>query len=240
MHARLLPICAAAVLAAALGACSSSGGGGDSGGANGTSAAAPVNARARQSLKLYNDLRAKGSYALAAPIGEGVVKRHPGSAAAKEIQRTLADTQKRAAAINETRRLAGLWLYQSGEQSGGTQHTASLKPSQPASARDHIELVLRRHSDWGQSVYLYDHGGKGFVCKGHCTLQARFDGEPRKLDAFRPQTHDPAIFIQHDKRFIAALEKAKVIEITVQPRDGASETLKFEVSGFDPARWPKL
>lgn len=227
----------AVVLALTLGGCSAGGSA-----SNQAAGAAPSQAEARtqKSLELYRGLLAKHDYALAAPIGAGVVKRAPDSAAAKEIERTLADTQKRAAAINETRRLQALWLYQSGTQSGGKQNTASLAPSHPASFHDRVQLVLRRHSDWGQSVYLYDHGGKGFVCKGHCRLALSWDGKPAAhASAFLPQTSDPALFIQHDKRFLAAMAQAHKLTIKVHMKDGSTPTLEFEVSGFEPAKWPE-
>lgn len=225
-----------AVLACALGACSS---GSSSSQASGAAAAPQTHPKAQKSLKLYRGLLAKHEYALAAPIGSGTVKRYPDSAAAKEINRTLADTQKRADAINDARRLKALWLYQSGTQSGGQQNTASIDPSKPSSAHGRIQLVLRRHSDWGQSVYLYDHGGNGFVCQDKCRLSVSWDDKPaKKIAAFLPETSDPAIFIEHDKRFLARMEKAKTVTIDVRMKDGSTPSLEFEVSGFDPDKWP--
>lgn len=226
-----------AVLGCVLGACSS---GSSSSQTSGAAATKQVNPQAQKNLELYRGLMAKHEYTLAAPIGAGAVKRYPGSAAAKEIELTLADTQKRADAINKVRRLKVLWLYQSGTQSGGQQNTASIDPSKPASAHGRIQLVLRRHSAWGQSVYLYDHGGNGFVCKGKCRLSVTWDDEPaQKIAAFLPQTSDPAIFIEHDKRFLAKMEKAKTVTIDVHMKDGSTPALEFEVSGFDPDKWPK-
>jgi hypothetical protein len=220
----------------ALAACSS-----QDGASTAPAASAPtVNPRDAADLELYRKLLAKGSYELAAPIGAGVVARSPGGVAAQEIKKTLADAQAKAEAINEKRRLEALWLYQSGEQSGGTQNTASIYPDKPALAHDRIRLILRRHSDWGQSAYLYDTGNAGFVCKGRCKLPLKIDGKDAKpLVSYRPDTGEPAIFIDHDVAFVAMLEKAHTLDIDVEMKDHGAQTLHFEVGGFDPAQWPE-
>jgi hypothetical protein len=122
---------------------------------------------------------------------------------------------------------------------GGTQSTAAIYSSEP-SGNDAVRLVLRRHSDWGQSVFLFG-SGKGFVCKGNCLIPATFDGKPRKLRAYRPDGGEPAVFIRDDKAFIDALEKAKKITMDVVLQDGDKhETLTYEVAGFDPSKWQKV
>ncbi len=201
---------------------------------------ATENPRAQQDLALYEKLRERDQFELAAPIGEGVLQRAPNSAAAAEIRKTLPDTQTKANEINEKNRLAQLWLYQSGEQSGGQQNTATLHPSRPASDHDRIRLILRRHSDWGQSSYLYDRKDLGFVCKGQCELALKVDGEPAKpLKASLPDTKDPAMFIDNDKRLLKLLETAIDLEITVNVKGEGERTLFFEAGGFDPERWPE-
>lgn len=196
--------------------------------------------RAQDDLKLYQGLIAKGSFELAAPIGEGVLQRAPDSAAAAEIRETLPEAQAKAKEINNQRRLANLWLYQANEQSGGQQTTATLYPSRPASAHNRIRLVLRRHTDWGQSVYLYDTGNEGFICKGTCNVALKIDGEPATaLEASLPDTSDPAMFIDSDKRLLQLLETAKTLELTANIKGIGSENLYFEVGGFDPERWPE-
>lgn len=201
---------------------------------------APVNTPQQASdLQLYQTLVARKQYELAAPIGAGVIERSPASPAAAEIRKTLADTQAKAKVINDERRLAGLWLYQTGEQSGGTQHTATIYPSTPAWANGRIRLILRRHSDWGQSVYFYDTGDAGFVCKSHCKLALKVDGkDARALDGYLPETGEPAMFIDHDPAFVKLMESAKTLDITVHPKGRDAAPLHFEVAGFDAAQWP--
>lgn len=199
--------------------------------------AAPA-AQGEKELALYRTLREQGSWEYAAPIGTEIVQRFPGSAAATEVAATLAETQARAEQAVTQRRLRGLWSYQSGTESGGSQVSASIYSDAPAGA-ERVRLVLRRHSDWGQSVYLYG-SGKGFVCRGDCTITARFDGKVRKLKAYRPDTGEPALFIADDKDFIARLEKARVIELDLVEQGRGERHLAFEVGGFEAAKFPAL
>lgn len=229
-----LPMVLATVLL--LGACSQS----SSPASSSRGSAQQQDPRSQEDLKLYQDLRAKGSYELAAPIGEGVIARAPDSPAAAEIRKTLADSQAKAKHINNTRRVQNLWLYQSGEESGGRQNTATLYPSRPADAHQRIKLILRRHSNWGQSAYLYDGDNQGFVCKGTCRLPLKVDGKDAKpLKASLPDTKDPAMFIDNDKRLLKLLESARTLDITVDVKGTGKRSLYFEVSGFDPERWPE-
>lgn len=200
-----------------------------------------VNAKAREDLAMYDGLVKSESWTLAAPIGEGIVKRWPQSDAAGEVRKTLADVQAKAAKINETRRLEALWMYQTGEQDGGAQSTASIHPSQPASEAGRIQLILRRHADWGESAYLYDNSGRGFVCPGRCSVSIAIDGgESESMDADLPDTGDPALFLEEYDRLGKILAQAETLDITVGIAGAKDTTLRFEVAGFDPARWKPL
>ena len=186
----------------------------------------------RQLVRIHND-------EMATTMGENIVQKYPGSAAAREVQQTLPAISKRYHENAEKNRLAGLWLYQVSPMAGGTQSTAVIYASRPADAGK-VRLVLRRHTAWGQNAFLFG-SGKGFVCKGTCTLPATVDGKEVGIKAFRPTSGEPALMISDDKRFIAMLEKARTIAITVTPADsGRSEPLVYEVGGFDPAKWLPL
>jgi hypothetical protein len=195
-------------------------------------------ADAAKKLALYNAMLNDHRDDLAAPIGEEIVSDYPNTPAAAEVQKTLPGIQAKAKAKAEADRLAGLWQYLTGMQSGGKQITASITSSKP-SGEAAVRLILRRHSKWGQSVYLFG-SGRGFVCKGECAVPMRFDGKPEKWKAYLPKTGEPALFIEDDSRFIRAMEKAGVIEMDVVTRDHGKETLTFEVGGFDPAKFPEL
>jgi len=185
----------------------------------------------RQLLRIHNDQ-------MAASMGEDIVQRFPGSAAAKEVQQTLPEVEKRWNENSEKARLAALWQYQVAPMAGGTQSTAAIYNSQPADV--HVRLVLRRHTSWGQSAFLFS-DGHGFVCKGNCTVAAKFDGKPHAIKAYAPSTGEPALMIRDDKAFIALLEKTKKISLDVTMQDGEKKvSLLYEVGGFVPDQWQPL
>lgn len=200
--------------------------------------AAANDAAAASDLKLYQDMLAQHAEDQAAPVGQEILQKYPGTSAAAEVQKTLAQVEATAKSKAEHARLASLWYYQTANVDGN-QSTASTY-SEPRSANS-TRLVLRRHVKWGQSVYLFaPDGSKGFVCKDLCNVVTRFDGKRETWKAYLPKTGEPAMFIKDDKRFIAAMQKAKVIEMDVTTRDQGKETLKFEVGGYDPSKFTPL
>ncbi|WP_300614727.1 hypothetical protein [Dokdonella sp.] len=192
----------------------------------------------KKELELYRQLLEQKSYELAAPIGAEIVQKFPQSDAAKEVQQTLADITAKAGEDAARRRLERLWSYQASKESGAEQIHASIYSSDVA-ADARVRLILRRHAEWGQSVYLFG-SGKGFECKGLCSLDASFDDKPTKLAAYLPDTGEPAIFIKDDKAFIAKMAAAKVFTVKVTEKGKAPRTLKFEVGGYDASKFPPL
>ena len=183
----------------------------------------------RQLVRIHND-------EMAVAMGHTILERYPGSAAAQEVQQSLPGIEARYKADLEKRRLAALWLYQVSPMAGGTQSTASLNSLLP-SGNNAIRLVLRRHNQWGQSVFLFG-TGHGFSCKGTiCTIPATFDGKPHPLKAYLPQTGEPAIFIKDDDAFIAALAKTGKIDMQPTLKDGGQQEVIFETGGFDASKW---
>ena len=186
----------------------------------------------RQLLRIHNDQ-------MAATLGQDIVQRFPDSAAAKEVQQTLPEVEQRWKENSEKARLAALWQYQVAPMAGGTQSTAATYNSRPIGV--HVRLVLRRHTSWGQSAFLFNDGRGGFVCKGECTIAAKFDDKTRAIKAYAPSTGEPALMIRDDKGFIAALEKAKKISLPVTLQDGEKKVeLVYEVGGFVPDQWQPL
>jgi hypothetical protein len=199
-------------------------------------AAAPDESASK--LATYQKLVDLHNDALAVPVGEEIVSRYPDSAAAAEVGKTLPALKQRAQAAAETSRLAGLWLYQTSPMEGGTQNTATIYSSKPA-GEDRVRLVLRRHSAWGQSVFLFG-SGKGFKCAGNCKIEASFDGKPHPLTGFLPPTGEPAMFIKNDPAFIAALPKVKKITMDIVSAERGKQTVLFEVGGYDPDKFPPM
>jgi hypothetical protein len=185
----------------------------------------------RQMLQMKND-------EMASELGQEIVQHFPNSDAAKEVQQTLPEVEQRWKETSEKRRLAALWTYQVGPMEGGTQSTASLYSTRPGGDRA-IRLVLRRHTKWGESVFLFG-SGHGFVCKGNCVIQAQFDDKSHPLRAFLPTTGEPAIFIRDDKPFIDALAKTRRMTMDVEMQDGGKQEVVFETGGYDPSKWTEL
>ena len=232
---RLLPVSVAITAFMLMSACSQQA---PAPAASASAQATANDAAAARELKLYQDMLAQNAEGLAAPVGKDILQKYPGTPAAAEVQKTLAQVEAAAKSKAEHARLASLWYYQTANVDGN-QSTASTY-SEPRSAHS-TRLVLRRHVKWGQSVYLFaPDGSKGFVCKDLCNLVTRFDGKRETWKAYLPKTGEPAMFIKDDKRFIAAMQKAKVVEMDVTTRDQGNETLKFEVGGYDPSRFAPM
>ncbi|MGN6329998.1 MAG: hypothetical protein ACTHL5_13820 [Rhodanobacter sp.] len=194
---------------------------------------------ASANLDTYRQLLRIGNDEMAVSMGKDIVRRFPQSAAAAEVQKTLPEIEKRYRETSEKNRLARLWLYQVAPMQGGTQSTATIQSSKPG-GDDSVRLILRRHTDWGQSVFLFG-AGAGFVCRGNCTINATFDGKPARIKAFAPPSGEPALMIRDDKHFLSLLEGASKVTMDVTLVDGEKkETLLYEVGGFDPAKWQKL
>lgn len=204
-------------------------------------AAAQRAAQAQQELKLYHEVLARHDVQVAASLGREIEQRYAGTPAASEVGRTLPAIAAEAAKLAHAQRLAALWDYQTGvPMEGGTQNTASINDTRSDGSQGNIQLILRRHSAWGQSVYLYGQA-PGFVCKSLCRIELRVDGgKPQAWTAYLPPTGEPALFIKDDRRFISTLEKAQVIELHVDLKQSGVRTLKYEVGGFKPASFPPL
>jgi len=186
----------------------------------------------QQLIKLHND-------GPAVQLGHEIVDRYPDTPAAAEVKKTLDGLETNYKATTETNRLAALWLYQTSPMQGGTQSTATIQSSRPTGEQT-VRLILRRHTDWGQSVFLYATTGKGFVCKGDCSLKATFDGKPKTLKAFRPPTGEPALLFRNDAQFLKDLAKTKRLTIDVVTISRGETTLTFETGGFAPDKWTAL
>lgn len=186
----------------------------------------------RQLLKLHND-------GPAVQLGHEIVDNYPDTPAAAEVGKTLAELESGYKAASEKTRLSALWLYQTSPMQGGTQSTATITSSRP-SGEESVRLILRRHTAWGQSVFLYATAGKGFVCKGDCTLKATFDGKAKAIKAFRPPTGEPALLFRNDVAFLKDLAKTKRLTIDVVTVSRGETTLTFETGGFDNDKWTPL
>lgn len=199
-----------------------------------TAPSASTQAAAKEELELYRQLLAAQKFPQAVLIAHDIIRKYPGTPASAEVKQALPELEARA----EHEKLAALWLYQTNDQDG-LQYTATIYSSQPSGLDNRVQLVLRRHAGWPQSVYLYGHG-RGFVCKRVCDLAMQVDGRREVWKAYLPTTGEPALIIQDDQRFIAMLPKAKLIEMDVITQDHGPETLQFQVGGYDASKFLAL
>ncbi len=195
-------------------------------------------AAAAQKLEMFHKLMKMKQPQLAVSIGEEILRKYPHSKAAAELADTLPKLKAKAEAQAEKTRLANLWLYQVSPMAGGTQSTATIGNSEPHDVK--ANLILRRHSDWGTSAYLYADREKGFVCKGECTVKVRFDGKVHAFKAVTPDGGRPALMFRHPKDFIRLLEKAGKVSIPVTIQGKGKQELVYETGGFNPDKWKPL
>ncbi len=205
---------------------------------------AALEAKANNELKLYEQMRASGSWDLATPLGDELLKQYPGTAAAAQARTTIDDVHAKAASQRETRRLQRLWTYNAVAEGSGTQYTAALVSRQALKGADakkvaRIRLILRQHPQWGQSVYLLLDNATFDCHKGCASLPVRFDdAKAVPMKATIPPTGEPALFIDDDKGFIARIQKTRTVSIDVPIKGVGDETVEFEVGGYDPAKLP--
>ena len=225
------------IWAMAVGACSQTP---DAPAVDPAAAARAKQASAGKELALYEQMRTGGSPDVAASVGDEILKKYAGTAAADQVQKTIGEVKERAAQQAETRRLARLWSYASGAQTGGTQYTAAIESKMAPAPGIRARLVLRQHPQWGQSVYLLLDKTSAFDCsKGCTTLAVAFDGAPaQRMKSLVPPTGEPAVFIEDDKGFIARMQKAQTVSIDVSIKGVGARTLLFEVGGYDATRLP--
>lgn len=193
-------------------------------------------AAAERSVKTYRELLRIPNDAMTVTLGHDILDKYPDTAAATEVQKTLPAIEQRYKVQSKKQRLDRLWLYQVSPMEGGTQSTAAIENSKPASG-EKVRLILRRHSEWGLNVFFYG-SGHGFECKGNCHLPMTVDGKQQKLKVYAPKSGEPALMISDSKAFIAMLKKAQSISVQVTPVDsGRKQTLVYEVAGFDADKW---
>ncbi len=195
-------------------------------------------AAANEKLGMFKQMMDMGRKDLAASIGDEIVTRYPDSKAAAEVGKQLPKLKADVQADAESSRLANLWLYQVSPMAGGTQSTATIGNSGPDDIK--ANLILRRHSDWGTSAYLYADQEKGFVCKGECTVRVQFDGKEHAFKAVTPDDGRPALMFRHEKDFIQRLEKAGKVSVPVTIQGKGKQVLVYETGGFNAEKWKPL
>jgi hypothetical protein len=165
----------------------------------------------------------------------------PAARPAPKIDPARAAAEQAAAEMN---RLRGLWTYQDVTLKEGVQHSAStysrtvpVEEGEIAPIPD-AELVLRDHPSWGRSAYLLLAQSR-FSCGKPCAMTIAFDGgEARRFAGKQADSgKGPALFIEDETGFIAALKQAKTLRIVLPKGSGLVSSLTFEVGGYDASRY---
>jgi hypothetical protein len=203
-------------------------------------------AKATSLLAEYEAARTNGSWEAAEAKAEKLREKYGDSAAAQALAATEHDTSEHADAVRETQRLRDAWDYQAIPAERGVQRSAAIysrtvpvEEDQPAPIPD-ARLVLRDHPSWGRSAYLLLEQST-FDCGKPCALQIAFDDSPATPWAGKQADSGkgPALFINDDKKFVAALSTAKKVRIALPKGSGTIPSLVFEVGGYDAARYAK-
>lgn len=204
-------------------------------------AKAQMEAKAEQHFALYDQMIKADNAELALPLAEELLTMYPQSAAAARVGKDIEALRERAHGEGESRRMSRLWAYQVAPMAGGTQSTASINSNaDPKVAGEPVRLVLRRHTEWGESVFLYGNE-PGFTCGKPCRITLHFDdAKPVTLEGSIPPTGEPAIFIEEDKAFVKRMQAAKRVAIDVNEKGRAPRSLVFDVGGFSADKYQPL
>ena len=203
-------------------------------------------AQSRSLQAAYEAARMQQDWLGAEARADELRERFPDSEAEQAIGATLAEVRKQADALRGMQKLRDAWTYQAVAAEGGTQRTATLysrtppvEEGMPAITPD-AQLVLRDHPAWGRSAYLLL-AQKRFSCGSPCVMQIAFNGDPAREFAGRQADSGkgPALFIEDDADFMAALQRSREVKITLPRGSGAVPSLVFEVAGFAPARYAR-
>lgn len=213
---------------------------------NGSALSASEQAMAVELLDSFETARREQNWEVAETYADQLRDKYPDSEAAAKLAPQLDAVRAGAEAAREQRRLRELWDYQAVPRGKGEQRTATLYSrtaeigeGEPALVPD-AQLVLRDHPDWGRSAYLLLAQSR-FRCGPPCTMTIAFDDAPALAYAGKQADSGkgPALFIEDDERFVAALAAAKRVRIQLPKGSGSASSLTFEVGGFDPARYAR-
>jgi hypothetical protein len=203
--------------------------------------AAQAEVQASERLANLKQMQAIGRDDLALNFADDLVQRFQGTKAAAEAAQLRDGLRAKVAANAEAQRLHGLWVYHDAQDAaaGGRVRSAylyssnTLGPAEPGKEAPRARLVLRRHPQWGDDVYLLTDRGH-FACPSPCTVQAQFDdAAPVSYPGKLPETGEPAIFVEDFVAIVTAIPSAKKVRFTITLDDGSTHTPEFELGGYD-------
>lgn len=203
---------------------------------------ARIEAAAQKQLENYRQLKATGRADLALNIADHVLKNFPQTRAAVEIKPDVDVLRAQVGEERKLQQLKALWVYHDDNdaEAGGRVRSAyifakeALGPAENGEPAPRGRLVLRRHPQWGDDVYLLSERGP-FTCASPCRLAVHFDGaEARSVEGEIPETGEHAIFVKDFAHFVASLPGTQVVRIEATLKEVGPVTMEFEVGGYDP------
>lgn len=203
--------------------------------------AARMESEAATRLANIPKMQSIGRDDLALNFANDILQRFPNTKAAVEAKPLAEALRVKVEVEREGKRLRELWAYHTTQDkdAGGTVRTAylfsanTLGPAAPGSKEARARLVLRRHPQWGDDVYVLSDRGN-FSCGNPCTVSVQFDDAPATTyPASLPETGEPAVFVEDFKAFVTALDTAKRVRIGVVLKDGGAQSPEFELGGYD-------
>jgi hypothetical protein len=200
---------------------------------------------AAQQLAQYRATRAMGRDDLALNFAEDLLTRYPGSAAAKEVAAEVDALRAKAETERDKQRLERLWTYHAVPHESGedTVYTAFLYSQGAAGAspanedEPRLRMVVRRHPEWGESVYLLSDAGN-YACTEPCPMRIAFDaGEWMDVPGTPADSGSaPALFIERDfSGLLGDLRTSKRFRVEIPLEGGATEFV-FEIGQLDADR----
>ncbi len=196
-----------------------------------------ADAQTAELARNYQQAREAQQWDLALAYAAELQHKAPNSVPMQEVQATLTDTGIHADEVRDKRRLSALWVYNIEPVNSGTDgvvisaYLYSDRNADPEGSAP-VRIVLRKHPQWGRSVYLVLDSGE-FDCDPKCNVLIQFDDQPaREFAATKPRENKSALFIDDEQTIRDALDKIRVITIKTSVHD-VPRTLRFEVGGFD-------
>lgn len=137
------------------------------------------------------------------------------------------------------------WKYMADQDSMGkgtirfarNESSNTLDFKFPYAGEQHATLSLRKHPRQGNDVLLTIERGQ-FVCLiDRCNVLVRFDdGDSIRFNAVGPSDHSTtALFLTPFDKFYTRMLKAKRVRIEADFYQEGSNTMDFDVGGFDTA-----
>lgn len=110
----------------------------------------------------------------------------------------------------------------------------------PYDGAQHATLILRTHPRYGKQVILTIERGQ-FLCPSYegCTVLVRFDdGKAARFAAGGADDNSTtALFIRNYSQFVARMEKAKRVRISVNVYREGAPVFDFDVHDFDASKY---